>query len=141
VDSKILQNPNQVEAVLAAKTVSSVLKTTVDQMVECNIAKNLVGSAMAGSIGGFNSHAANVSLVFFLLLSLAARRFRAAICYRSSISEENLKRYTLNVGGVFFGGLTLPFDKLHLPPCPSNATAATPLPPNPLRFTRPFLIC
>lgn len=53
---------NQVEAILAAKTVSSVLKTTVDQMVECNIAKNLVGSAMAGSLGGYNSHAANVSL-------------------------------------------------------------------------------
>lgn len=51
----------QVEAILSARTVSSVLKTTVDQMVECNIAKNLVGSAMAGSIGGFNSHAANVS--------------------------------------------------------------------------------
>lgn len=51
----------QVEAILSAKTVSSVLKTTVSRMVECNIAKNLVGSAMAGSIGGFNSHAANVS--------------------------------------------------------------------------------
>lgn len=53
----------QVEAVIAAKTVSSVLKTTVDQMVECNIAKNLVGSAMAGSLGGYNSHAANVSFL------------------------------------------------------------------------------
>ena len=48
---------------IAAKTVSSVLKTTVDQMVECNIAKNLVGSAMAGSLGGYNSHAANVSFL------------------------------------------------------------------------------
>ncbi|CAM9766294.1 unnamed protein product, partial [Ectocarpus fasciculatus] len=54
------------EAVLSAKTVSSVLKTTVDQMVECNISKNLVGSAMAGSIGGFNSHAANVVAAVFL---------------------------------------------------------------------------
>lgn len=49
------------EAILSAKTVASVLKTTVANMVECNIVKNLVGSAMAGSIGGFNSHAANVS--------------------------------------------------------------------------------
>lgn len=48
---------------IAAKTVSSVLKTTVDQMVECNIAKNLVGSAMAGTLGGYNSHAANVSFL------------------------------------------------------------------------------
>lgn len=49
------------EAILSARTVASVLKTTVGNMVECNIVKNLVGSAMAGSIGGFNSHAANVS--------------------------------------------------------------------------------
>lgn len=48
------------EAILPARTVQSVLKTTVKQMVECNTIKNLVGSAMAGSIGGFNSHAANV---------------------------------------------------------------------------------
>lgn len=58
-------NSAQAEAVLSAKTVSSVLKTTVDQMVECNISKNLVGSAMAGSIGGFNSHAANVRFFLF----------------------------------------------------------------------------
>ncbi|CAM9596274.1 unnamed protein product, partial [Laminaria digitata] len=55
-----------VEAILSPKTVSSVLKTTVSRMVECNIAKNLVGSAMAGSIGGFNSHAANVVAAVFL---------------------------------------------------------------------------
>lgn len=55
---------------MSAKTVSSILKTTVDQMIECNIAKNLVGSAMAGSIGGFNSHAANVSFVFRRLCKL-----------------------------------------------------------------------
>lgn len=64
---------NQVEAFLAAKTVSSVLKTTVDQMVECNIAKNLVGSAMAGSLGGYNSHAANVSFVFAFRPSVEIR--------------------------------------------------------------------
>ena len=51
----------QVEAILSASTVETVLKTSVDEMVQCNTAKNLVGSAMAGSIGGFNSHAANVS--------------------------------------------------------------------------------
>ena len=31
-----------------------------------NTSKNLVGSAMAGSIGGFNAHAANVVTSIFL---------------------------------------------------------------------------
>lgn len=47
------------EAVIRKDIVKSVLKTTVDAMVEVNIAKNLVGSAMAGSIGGYNAHCAN----------------------------------------------------------------------------------
>ena len=43
-----------------------VLKTTVDALVELNISKNLVGSAMAGSIGGFNAHAANIVTAIFI---------------------------------------------------------------------------
>lgn len=35
-------------------------------MVETNIQKNLVGSAMAGALGGFNAHAANVVTAVFL---------------------------------------------------------------------------
>ena len=43
-----------------------VLKTTVDALIEVNIKKNLVGSAMAGSIGGFNAHAANIVTAIFI---------------------------------------------------------------------------
>lgn len=56
----MIKFPTQVEAVISARTVVTVLKSTVSEMVECNIVKSLVGSAMAGSIGGFNAHAANV---------------------------------------------------------------------------------
>ena len=42
------------------------LKTTVEALVELNISKNLVGSAMAGSIGGFNAHAANIVTAIFI---------------------------------------------------------------------------
>ena len=45
---------------------SQVLKTTVDALVDLNVCKNLVGSAMAGSIGGFNTHAANVVCAVFI---------------------------------------------------------------------------
>lgn len=34
--------------------------------MELNIHKNLVGSAMAGSIGGFNAHASNLVTAIFL---------------------------------------------------------------------------
>ncbi|KAF5390098.1 hypothetical protein D9757_003842 [Collybiopsis confluens] len=54
------------EAVIPGKIVKSVLKTTVEALCNLNIKKNLVGSAMAGSIGGFNAHAANILTAVFL---------------------------------------------------------------------------
>lgn len=43
-----------------------VLKTSTASLVELNINKNLVGSAMAGSIGGFNAHAANIVAAIYI---------------------------------------------------------------------------
>jgi hydroxymethylglutaryl-CoA reductase (NADPH) len=54
------------EAVIPAGVVKSVLKSDVDALVELNTAKNLIGSAMAGSIGGFNAHASNIVTAVFL---------------------------------------------------------------------------
>ncbi|KAF2404595.1 putative 3-hydroxy-3-methylglutaryl-coenzyme A reductase [Trichodelitschia bisporula] len=54
------------EAVIPADVVRDVLKSSVDALVELNISKNLIGSAMAGSIGGFNAHAANIVAAMFL---------------------------------------------------------------------------
>ncbi|KAJ3284901.1 3-hydroxy-3-methylglutaryl-coenzyme A (HMG-CoA) reductase isozyme [Borealophlyctis nickersoniae] len=54
------------EAVIPAKVVETVLKTTTQALVEVNIAKNLVGSAMAGSVGGFNAHSANILTAVYL---------------------------------------------------------------------------
>jgi hydroxymethylglutaryl-CoA reductase (NADPH) len=54
------------EAIIPGDVVRSVLKTSVDAMVELNQAKNLIGSAMAGSIGGFNAQAANIVTAIFL---------------------------------------------------------------------------
>uniref|UniRef100_A0A3Q3J8X2 3-hydroxy-3-methylglutaryl-coenzyme A reductase n=1 Tax=Monopterus albus TaxID=43700 RepID=A0A3Q3J8X2_MONAL len=54
------------EATIPAKVVREVLKTTTEALVEVNISKNLVGSAMAGSIGGFNAHAANVVAAIYI---------------------------------------------------------------------------
>jgi len=54
------------ETILKKSVVESVLKTSVEAMIETNISKNLVGSAMAGAMGGFNAHAANVVSAVFL---------------------------------------------------------------------------
>jgi hydroxymethylglutaryl-CoA reductase (NADPH) len=54
------------EAVVPGKVVKGVLKTTVAALCHLNVRKNLIGSAMAGSIGGFNAHAANILTAIFL---------------------------------------------------------------------------
>ncbi|KAL1918373.1 uncharacterized protein VTP21DRAFT_3033 [Calcarisporiella thermophila] len=54
------------EAIIPGDIVRSVLKTTVEALVELNISKNLIGSAMAGSVGGFNAHTANILTAIFI---------------------------------------------------------------------------
>ncbi|XP_053557377.1 3-hydroxy-3-methylglutaryl-Coenzyme A reductase [Bombina bombina] len=54
------------EAIIPAKVVREVLKSSTQALVEVNINKNLVGSAMAGSIGGFNAHAANIVTAIYI---------------------------------------------------------------------------
>ncbi|KAI1425781.1 hydroxymethylglutaryl-coenzyme A reductase [Xylaria sp. FL1777] len=54
------------EAIIPPDVVKAVLKSDVDALVELNIAKNLIGSAMAASVGGFNAHASNIVAAIFL---------------------------------------------------------------------------
>ncbi|PAN07883.1 hypothetical protein PAHAL_1G370200 [Panicum hallii] len=54
------------EATIKGGVVQSVLKTTVQTLVELNIIKNLAGSAVAGSLGGFNAHASNIVTALFI---------------------------------------------------------------------------
>lgn len=55
-----------VEATIPGEVVQNVLKTTVSAACELNIAKNLIGSAMAGAVGGFNAHASNIVTALYL---------------------------------------------------------------------------
>merc|ERR1719486_40151 len=54
------------EAIVPASVVRSVLKTSTSALVDLNISKNLVDSAMAGSIGGFNAHASNIITAIYI---------------------------------------------------------------------------
>ena len=54
------------EAIIPGDVVKSVLKTDVDTLVQLNVDKNLIGSAMAASVGGFNAQAANIVAAIFI---------------------------------------------------------------------------
>ncbi len=54
------------EAIIKAKVIEKVLKTSVEALVELNTSKNLIGSAVAGSIGGFNAQAANIVAAIYI---------------------------------------------------------------------------
>lgn len=53
------------ETIVPDKMVKKKLKTTVDAMLQVNLAKNFLGSAISGSMG-FNSHYANMISALFL---------------------------------------------------------------------------
>lgn len=55
-----------VEAIIPESIVKTVLKSSVSEMIETNRQKNHIGSAMAGSVGGFNAHAANIVTAVYL---------------------------------------------------------------------------
>ncbi|KAF5012274.1 hypothetical protein FDECE_1655 [Fusarium decemcellulare] len=54
------------EATIPAEAVKRILKTDVESLVTIFVNKNMIGSAMAGSIGGFNAQAANLVAAIFL---------------------------------------------------------------------------
>ncbi|KAI8957601.1 hydroxymethylglutaryl-coenzyme A reductase-domain-containing protein [Daldinia sp. FL1419] len=54
------------EAIIPGDVVKAVLKSDVDSLVELNVSKNFIGSAMAGAVGGFNAHAANIVAAVFI---------------------------------------------------------------------------
>ncbi|RDA89016.1 hypothetical protein CP532_0619 [Ophiocordyceps camponoti-leonardi (nom. inval.)] len=54
------------EATIPNEVLRTILKVDAESLVELNVSKNLVGSAMAGSIGGFNTHAANIVTAIYI---------------------------------------------------------------------------
>ncbi|GAA6004428.1 uncharacterized protein JCM10292_007063 [Rhodotorula paludigena] len=54
------------EGIIPGESVKSILKTTVDDLCRLNVTKNLIGSSMAGSVGGNNAHASNILTAIYL---------------------------------------------------------------------------
>ncbi len=77
-----------VEAIIPKDVVRDTLKTTVRAMVDVNINKNLIGSALAGVVGGYNAHASNiVSAVFLATGQDPAQNVESSNCM--TLMEEN----------------------------------------------------
>ena len=80
------------EAVIPEHVIKNVLKSDVDALVELNTSKNLIGSAMAGSVGGFNAHAANVVTAIFLATGQdAAQNVESSNCI--TVMKKYIHRY------------------------------------------------
>ncbi|CAI5758777.1 unnamed protein product [Candida verbasci] len=83
-------------ASIPKEVVQKVLKSDVDALVELNVSKNLVGSAMAGSVGGFNAHAANlVTAVFLACGQDPAQNVESSNCI--TLMEKNKKTGDLQI--------------------------------------------
>lgn len=54
------------EARISEEVLRNLLKTDAKTLVQCNKLKNMAGSALAGSIGGNNAHAANMVTAIFI---------------------------------------------------------------------------
>lgn len=103
------------EAVIPKDVVKKVLKTNVDALVELNVAKNLIGSAVAGSIGGYNAHAANiVSAVFLATGQDVAQNVESSTCMTLMEKDGETGDLICSVTmpsievGTVGGGTTLP---------------------------------
>ncbi|XP_051118276.1 3-hydroxy-3-methylglutaryl coenzyme A reductase 1-like [Andrographis paniculata] len=86
------------EAVITGDIIAKVLKTTVPALVELNMLKNLAGSAVAGSIGGFNAHAANiVSAIFIATGQDPAQNVESSHCITMMEAVNNEKDLHISV--------------------------------------------
>ncbi|KAM3955608.1 HMG coenzyme A reductase [Aphomia sociella] len=54
------------ETTISAENLKTIFKTDAKTLARCNKIKNLTGSALAGSIGGNNAHAANMVTAIFI---------------------------------------------------------------------------
>ena len=73
------------------KVVKNTLKTSVAALVDLNMNKNMIGSAMAGSLGGFNAHAANIVAAVFIATGQVSCDRIPGLCNQSHFVSVILK--------------------------------------------------
>lgn len=121
-----------VEAIIPKDVVRTTLKTTVASLVHTNINKNLIGSAMAGAIGGFNAHASNMVTAIFLATGQdPAQNVESSNCITLMEEQDNGDLWvcctmpSIEVGTVG-GGTSLPAQAACLEAIGCRGGASTP---------------
>mmetsp|Transcript_14834 Transcript_14834/g.17339 ORF Transcript_14834/g.17339 Transcript_14834/m.17339 type:complete len:510 (-) Transcript_14834:2729-4258(-) len=106
------------EVRMPKEVVESVLGTTVEDIVKVNTVKNLVGSSLAGSIGGNNAHASNLVTAFYIATGQdPAQNVVSSNCMVVMESVEEGKQLLVSVTmpsvevGTVGGGTTLTSQK------------------------------
>ncbi|KAF0531195.1 3-hydroxy-3-methylglutaryl-coenzyme A reductase [Gigaspora margarita] len=83
------------EAIISGNIVQKVLKTNIEALVKLNISKNLVESAIAGNVGGFNAHAANIVTAMYIATGQdPAQNVESSNCITIMESINNSMRNT-----------------------------------------------
>jgi hydroxymethylglutaryl-CoA reductase (NADPH) len=122
-----------VEAIIPESVVTSVLKSSVAAMIETNTQKNHIGSAMAGSVGGFNAHAANIVTAVYLATGQdPAQNVESSNCITIMEYAEDKKSLHVSVTmpsvevGTVGGGTHLPAQANCLEICGVRGAAKGP---------------
>lgn len=76
------------EATVPSHIIKTVLKTSVSALIDVNINKNMIGSAVAGSIGGFNAHAANIVTAIYIATGQVLEKQNLFISIYTSVTGE-----------------------------------------------------
>jgi len=121
-----------VECIIPKEVVRTTLKTTVAALVHTNVNKNLIGSAMAGAIGGFNAHASNIVTAIFLATGQdPAQNVESSNCITLMEKQDNGDLWmcctmpSIEVGTVG-GGTSLPAQAACLEAIGCKGGGATP---------------
>ena len=90
------------EAIVPRDIVEKTLKTTAASLVDINNNKNKTGSAMAGSIGGNNAHAANIVTAIYLATGQVSNKILRNFCNSCHLSIIRGKGMILFIIQIFF---------------------------------------
>lgn len=101
------------EALIDKDTIKNKLHTNIEDLIELNVNKNLIGSNIAGTIGGLNSQAANVVAGIFIATGQDTGQIGTSSSCILNLEKfnENVLRATLTMPqlevGVIGGGTHL----------------------------------
>jgi hydroxymethylglutaryl-CoA reductase (NADPH) len=92
------------DALITKNNLFNILKVSPEQLINLNIQKNLIGSSLAGTIGGNNCNAANVVAGLFIALGQdPAQITTSSYCIVNMIKQNDDLLVTINMPSLEIG--------------------------------------